>query len=184
MIVNDQNQWQRQCAALAIICALAQLLVAPYLAIFGGHPNFCLIFAIVVSLTGKGSAALVMAFFAGIFFDLTATTPVGLMAFELTVVAFVLGFEERDRILEEPVIAYRDGCIAAIAAEAVFQLALAMVGQGGPFADVVFLRWLPAAFLDCLALVPFVFALSRPKADGLSLGVTGRTSNKGRRLKL
>ena len=184
MIVNDQNLWQRQALTVGVVCVVAQLVLAPYLAIAGGHPNFMVVCALTVSLTGGGSPALLASFLAGLFFDLTSTTPVGLMALELTLASFILGFERRDRIMEEPIPAYRDACLAALAVELVYQLALMMVGQGAPLLDMVFLRWLPASFLDWLALVPFVFVLSRPRTDGLSLGGPKGKGIQGKRYKL
>ena len=184
MIVNDQNQWQRQALVVAAICVVAQLAVAPYLALGGGHPNFMVVCALVITLMGGGASAILGSFLAGLFFDLTSTTPLGLMAFELTVASFLLGFEGRDRILEEPVLAFRDACVVALVVELVYQLALLLVGQGTPFVDMVFLRWLPASLLDWLALVPFVFVLSRPRTDGLSLGGPKGRGIQGKRYRL
>lgn len=183
MIVNDQSQLTRRLVALGAVCFVLQLAVAPYLAIGGGHPNFCLVFAFVASLMGGGVASLLAAFVSGLFFDLTSSTPVGLMSLLLVVASYVLNPQDRDRLVEEPVRAARDSAFLVLAVELVFQLVLCLVGQGGSIVDVLFLRWLPASLWDCLVLVPFVVVYSHPASDVLTLGGSTK-SLKGKRYKL
>lgn len=184
MIVNDQSQRTRRLVALGAVCFILQLILAPNLAIAGGHPNFCLVFAFIASLLGGGVAPLWAAFVSGLFFDLTSSTPVGLMALLLVAASYGLNPQDRDRLVEEPVRAMRDSVGFVLIVELLYQLMLCLVGQGGSVVDVLFLRWLPACLWDCLVLVPFVVVYSRPANDVLTLGGSGKNSLQGKRYKL
>ncbi len=184
MIVNDQNQRTRRLAILCIVCFVLQLAIAPFIAIGAGHVNFCLICAFTAAFMGGGVAPIWVAFISGIFFDLTSTTPVGLMALLLVLAAFLLNPGDRDRLVDEPVRCLRDGAIMVLGVELVYQLMLLLVAPGAPFIDMVFLRWLPASLLDWLCLVPFVLVLSRTKSDVLTLGGGAKKSFPGKRYKL
>ncbi len=184
MIVNDQNQRTRRLVILCIVCFVLQLALAPFLALGGGHVNFCLICAFVAAFMGGGSDPLWVAFISGIFYDLTSTTPVGLMALLLLLAAFVMNTADRDRLVDEPVRCLRDGAVMVLAVELVYQLAVLVVSPGAPLLDVLFLRWLPASLLDWICLVPFVLVLSRTKSDALTLGGSAKKSFPGKRYKL
>ncbi len=183
MIVNDQNQRLRRLVILALVCAVLQLILAPVLVIGAGHPNFCLVFAIVASFPGGGVAPLWAAFLAGLFFDLTATSPVGLMALLLVLASFALNPQDRDRLVEEPARCLRDSAFAVLAVELIYQLMLLVIFPGPSIADVLFLRWLPSSLWDWMCLVPFVVVLSRPTTDVLTLG-GGKKNLTGKRYKL
>lgn len=184
MIVNDQNQRSRRLVILCIVCFLLQLAFAPFIAIGAGHVNFCLVCAFTAAFMGGGVAPLWVAFISGLFFDLTSTTPVGLMALLLVLAAFVLNPGDRDRLADEPVRCLRDGAFTLLAIELVYQLILLMVEPGASIVDVLFLRWLPASLLDWICLVPFVLVLSRTKSDVLTLGGASKKSFPGKRYKL
>ena len=80
MQVNNTHKHRRDSAALAGVCLVLQIAVAPYLAVGNGHINFALIFCAVVALTVGGSWGVLCGFFSGLVFDLSTTGPIGLMA--------------------------------------------------------------------------------------------------------
>ncbi len=184
MIVNDQSQRTRRVVILCVICFALQLALAPFIVIGAGHVNFCLVCAFAAAFMGGGSTPLWVAFISGLFFDLTSTTPVGLMTLLLVLAAFVLNLGDRDRILDEPVRCLRDGAVMVLGVELLYQLMLLIVEPGVPIFDVLFLRWLPASLLDWLCLVPFVLVLARTKSDVLTLGGSAKQSFPGKRYKL
>ncbi len=65
---------------LAIVAAVLQVALAPQVSILGGRFNFMLAFAVAVALRGDATQAVYAGFFSGLFYDLTATVPIGLMA--------------------------------------------------------------------------------------------------------
>ena len=65
---------------LAVVAAVLQVALAPQISILGGRFNFMLAFALAIALRGDGAQAVYAGFFSGLFYDLTATVPIGLMA--------------------------------------------------------------------------------------------------------
>lgn len=74
----------------AIVAVILQIVLAPYIAIGSGMPNFVVIFAVVVAVAAPHSYGCVLPFVLGLAFDLTCGGPVGAMAFSLTLFTFLL----------------------------------------------------------------------------------------------
>lgn len=73
----------------AVITFLAQIIIAPNIAIYSAMPNFFLAFVLVLSIMRPPmNSTLVIAFVMGLFFDLLGHGPVGAMALLLLVIAF------------------------------------------------------------------------------------------------
>ena len=140
MQISDKNREARGIALTAIICAVLQLAIAPNVGLGNGRANLALVFAATVALTSGGGRAVVCGFFAGLFYDLSSTGPIGLMALMLSVVNVGYG------------------------------LGLMLAGQGGGFVDAVFLRALPGALLSLVCFLPFAYFESRIRTSGPSLG--------------
>ena len=98
MQISDKNREARGIALTAIICAVLQLAIAPNVGLGNGRANLALVFAATVALTSGGGRAVVCGFFAGLFYDLSTTGPIGLMALLLSVCGFALGGEGRNRL--------------------------------------------------------------------------------------
>ena len=75
---------------LAVVAAVLQVALAPQISILGGRFNFMLAFALAIALRGDGAQAVYAGFFSGLFYDLTATVPVGLMALLTMLASFAL----------------------------------------------------------------------------------------------
>ena len=98
MQIADKSHDTKGMVALAGICAVLQLALSPNFAIGNGHPNFALVFCACIALSRGGAQGVVAGFVAGLFFDLSSTGPIGLMALLLTIAAYVLGSEQRNRM--------------------------------------------------------------------------------------
>lgn len=170
MLVADKNRDVRTFALLAVVCAILQLALAPNLGLGNGRANFALILSGIVALLMGGRRAVVTGFAAGLFFDLSTTGPVGLMAFCLTVSSFVLGMEGRDRMAGDLAGSVTAFLAADVAVSLVYHLAMLLVGQADSIIDVVFLRTLPTALLTLVFFLPFAYYFSRVRASGPSLG--------------
>jgi rod shape-determining protein MreD len=78
----------------AVIAALLQLTIVPYLRIGGAQPDLVLVFAVIATTAGTVEAGLISAFIGGLMIDLLAPRPLGMTAFMLVVsvgIAAVLG---------------------------------------------------------------------------------------------
>lgn len=170
MRVADRNRETRTTVVLAVVCLVAQLALAPNVALGNGRANFCLVFAASVALASGGTRAVVSGFVAGLVFDLSSTGPVGLMAFCLTLAAFALSGTARERVAGDFVpcvsrFAVIDGAVALV-----YHLAMLLVGQSDSLIDAVALRALPTAALTLVAFLPFAYLLTRVRVPGSSLG--------------
>lgn len=77
----------------AVLAALLQLTVVPYLRIGSAEPDLVLVFAITATIAGTVEAGLISAFIGGLMIDLLAPRPLGMTAFILLVsvgVAYLL----------------------------------------------------------------------------------------------
>ena len=88
-------------AAGAVVAALLQITIVPYLRIGGAQPDLVLVFAVTATIAGSVEAGLISAFIGGLMIDLLAPRPIGMTAFMLLIsvgVAAVIG-RALDRVL-------------------------------------------------------------------------------------
>ncbi len=69
----------------AVVTALLQLTVVPYLRIGDAQPDLVLVFAVTATVAGNIEAGLVWAFIGGLMIDLLAPRPLGMTSFMLLV---------------------------------------------------------------------------------------------------
>lgn len=179
MQVADKNRDMRSTALLVVLCAVLQLALAPNLGLGNGRANFALVFSACVALSKGGRMGVVCGFLSGLFFDLSTTGPIGLMAFCLTISSYVLGIEGRNRMAGDLAASMALFSAAALAVSFVYHLAMLLVGQASSIVDVVVFRTLPTTALTIVTFVPFAYYFSRVRASGPSLG--GRGSHLSRR---
>ncbi|WP_443742366.1 rod shape-determining protein MreD, partial [Tractidigestivibacter sp.] len=159
---------------LAIACAVLQLALAPNIGLGNGRANFALIFTVCVAFNVGGRKGVLAGFFAGLFFDLSTTGPVGLMAGLCAAAAYAMGQEGRNRMAGEFGASVAEFSIATLVVSLVYHLAMLMVGQSSSFLDVIILRTLPTAFLTIIAFLPFAWIYSRSTGGGPNLSMGGR----------
>lgn len=180
MIVADKNRDVRTIVVLAIVCAVLQLALAPNVGLGNGRANFALVFSSLVALLMGGARGVLAGFISGLFFDLSTTGPVGLMAFCLTVSSYLLGIEGRDRMagdLAAPITLFAG---ASVVVSLVYHFAMLLVGQADSLVDVIFLRTLPTALLSLVFFLPFAYYFARLRSSGPSLrGRGGHFSTRG-----
>lgn len=178
MIVNDASRSRRSAAILAVVLGLLQLALVPNVGVLAGRANLALVFVACVCLGSDVQSAPVIGFLAGLFFDLTGSGPIGLMALLLTPLAYGLAAMGRPRVADD----LSGSCAVAIPAFAVCELAYAVVllvtGQSS-FVDAVFLRALPGAALDAVAFAVVGMVISRAGAQRQGLGAGKARGRKG-----
>ena len=170
MIVNDSGRARRNAIVLAVVLGLLQLSIIPNVGILGGRANLCAVFVAVTCLGGDSSKAPLVGFLSGLFYDLAGSGPIGLMALLLTLAGFALSSSGRSRVADDPAASVAIFAPVSVVLEVVYAVVLLVFGQAGSFFEVVFMRALPGAVLDCLALAIVAFVLSRSGGTGSGLG--------------
>ena len=173
MIVNDPSRSRRSSIILAVVLALAQLALVPYLGLLGGRANLALVLVGCATLGGDAQKAPAIGFAAGLFFDLSGSGPIGLMALLLTGCAYLMAAADRSRVADDLAGAATLFVPAALAVELAYAVVLLVTGASSSFVDAVFLRALPGATLDCVVFGLVGLVLSR--AQGPASGVGGRS---------
>ncbi|KUH58447.1 rod shape-determining protein MreD [Tractidigestivibacter scatoligenes] len=182
MQVADKNRDRRGTLILAIVCAVCQLALAPNIGIGNGRANFALIFTACVAFNVGGKRGVLAGFFAGLFFDLSTTGPVGLMAGCCAAAAYLMGQEGRNRMAGEFGATVAEFSVATLVVSLIYHFAMLVVGQSSSLLDVLVLRTLPTALLTIIAFLPFAWFYSRSTGGGPSLSMGGRHRGGGSHL--
>ena len=187
--MSNAAQGRRIVFVLAAVACVLQVALAPQISILGGRFNFMLAFSIAVALKGDASQAVIAGFFSGLFYDLTAAVPVGLMALLLTVSSFVLSFMGGAGTSGFSATSLRLSAAAAVAVCLVNGIALVILGSEGGLL-VALGTGIVTGVLSAVASIPFLMASgqapslagsrgSRPAFSGFS----AHASRKGSRFK-
>lgn len=173
MQVNDTGHNRRSDVVLGLSCLALELIVAPNITIANGHPNFMLVYAALVAMGRGGRTGVLAGFAAGLLFDLSATNPIGLMAFELTAASYALGLEVRNRFAEEPRASLLNFVVVDISVCALYNIAMLMLDASSSLVDCIFLRTLPTALLSLVAFLPFWWVMTRSTSSMSFKGKSG-----------
>lgn len=177
MQVSDRNREARTIVALAVICLVLQLALAPNLALGNGRANFALVFVGCVTLFPYARRPALSGFLAGLVFDLGSTGPLGLMAFCLTIAGFLLGVYGRGRASGDLTDSLARFAMVDAAVSLVYHLAMLLTGATSSPIDALFLRAVPTAAITFVAFLPFAFYLSRARSAASGLGLSRRGSH-------
>ncbi len=144
----------------AVIAVLAQIIIAPNIAILAAVPNFLAAYVLVVAIVRPTNASLVLAFVLGLLFDLLGYGPVGSMALLLVIAAFAASRAftvlNNDTLFMPLVILV----VSMLAIEMFYALILVGFGFSAGMVDALVYRALPCALYDCvIALVLYPLAL-------------------------
>ncbi len=164
MHIQDNNKSKRTLLWLILICLFLQAGISPHITFISAHANFALIFAVCMAYSSSTSAAIIGAFFAGLFYDLMVGGPVGLMSFELVIVVLIIGGSERGRFGESPATLIKTFALTSLCVVVFYGIVLLFLGRIDSFVGMLFYRALPEVVLDVIAFLPFVFVLSRRQA--------------------
>lgn len=170
MQINDTHHGRHRTAILAVTCVLLQVMLSPHIGMGNGRMNFAIVFAAVHALTIGGRSSVYAGFAAGLVFDLLSTGPIGLMAGLLTVFAYVLGLEERNRFVDGPVVPLSSYGIASLVVCVAYHLALSLVGEPVDVFDLIMMRALPTFALTFVAFLPFVYVEVKDATSGRPRG--------------
>ncbi len=173
MQIANKSRDNKSAVLLAVLCLVLQLAVSSNIGLGNGRANFALIFSACYALTQGGPRSVVVGFFSGLIFDLSATTPIGLMALILSVSSYLLGAEARNRMSGDFGGSVVLEALAALGTSVAYCLGMLISGQSSSIVDALILRALPMAFLTILFFLPFAYYYSRIRTSGPNLGAGG-----------
>lgn len=179
MAYMDTPQTSRSLAILAIVCFVLQVALAPQISVFGGRINFMLILAGVVALSEDAQKAVITAFFAGLFYDLTAAVPVGLMSLLLSVGAFVLAHASGSAGSGLSPLSVQFFSVFALAVSLINGVALMILGSEGSIVAALFSHGLTSAIITSIVAIPFMMLYRGSEAAHRSFSSRGGSRFKG-----
>jgi len=182
MQVKNAGRTKRTIAVLAIICGVLQLALVPQIGLGNGRANMALVFAGCVALTYGHKDGVWCGFFAGLFFDLATTGPVGLMAFLLTACSYILGIQGANVLVSDLRGSIVRFSVAAIAVTLLYHIAMLLTGAASSLIEVIVFRSLGTIVLTVVAFLIFAHFLVRV-SPSTGLGTpqaAGRHSRSGR----
>lgn len=178
MLVNDPTKTRRETIIVGVTLALLQLALVPNVGIGQGRANLALVFVAYACFGGTSQKAPFYGFFAGLFYDLATTGPIGLMALLLTLVGWGLSLSGRSRINDD-----FGGSVAyfvpvTLAVNFVYGVLLMATGQVSSIVEAFVFRALPGVLLDVVAFAILAAILSRSGDKGSMFG-GAKHSSKG-----
>lgn len=178
MEVRDPARARRMVVVVCLVAAVLQLALAPQLSLFGGRFNFMVVLALTMAPACDIKSAVLAGFFSGLFFDLTATVPVGLMPLLLTVACFVLSMISHGMGGGFSATSMRMVGVAMLLVNLAYGFALFLLGLESSLLYALLVHGLASSVLDILAAVPFLMFGSSTESKK---GFTARS--KGTRYK-
>lgn len=139
----------------AVIAVLAQLVIAPNIAIASAMPNFPAAYVLAVAIVRPANSTLVLAFALGLVYDLIGFGPVGAMALLFVLAAFaasrVFMILDNESLFMPIVILV----VSMLAIELLYTMILSGLGLVSGVGAAFLQRALPCALYDCVAALVF-----------------------------
>lgn len=158
MDLHEQGTSSRPFVIAAIVCVLLQAGLAPQISIAGGRVNFMIILVCLSVFSGDPTRAVVCGFCSGLFYDLSAAVPVGVMSLLLTVGSFALVHSAAGQTGGSPSARGITVGAFALAINVVYSIILLFMGLETSFVVAVFGHALPSSILTGLVAIPFLLS--------------------------
>lgn len=157
MLYQNATSQQRMIVLLALGCYVAQIGLSPYITLGEGHINFALIFAGIVSLICPVAQAITLSCFAGIIFEIYAHTPIGILAFVLSVFAFFISSLRRTQPNDSLTLTSVVFMAGAFCATFAYLVIMSLIGLVPSFLSALIMRCFPVFILSSLAYIPMLY---------------------------
>lgn len=149
----------------AVLAALLQLIVAPYLGLFGAVPNFLLAYVMAVSVVRPQSRGVLMPFLLGLLFDFASGGTIGAMAFCLTAVSALVTriFSRIDN--DSKFMAFALMALGVLLVEVLYGAFLIVGGYSASVLEALVFRAAPCFLYDfviAMILYPLVARFAKP----------------------
>lgn len=167
----------RKLSVVAIVAAvLLQLAAAPFISIFGARCNFMVVLVAVGSVGLDARGAVLLGFFSGLFFELTAPVPVGVMTLLLSVCGYFVSHASLGVAAGFNADSFRLSGIAVSLVMLLYSLAMFFLGIESSFIVSVFAHGLTSAIFNVILCIPFLMLCGRgEQARGFSASPYSRT---------
>lgn len=133
----------------AVLAVLAQVIVAPNIALFAALPNFVAAYALLAAIVRPAQAGPVLPFVLGLAFDLVSGMPVGATSFLLVLVSMLASrafLVLNNDTLFMPLVIF---VVSALAIEMLSGAFLLALGMDVGVVDAFLYRALPCGLYDC-----------------------------------
>ena len=157
MDLHEQGMSSRTFVIAAIVCVLLQAGLAPQISIAGGRVNFMIILVCLSVFSGDPTRAVVCGFCSGLFYDLSAAVPVGVMSLLLTVGSFALVHTPSVRRRYPSARGVTVGAFALVI-NVIYSIILLFMGLETSFVVAIFGHALPSSILTGLVAIPFLMS--------------------------
>lgn len=145
-------------AIALLVAAVAQVALAPHLAVFGVVPNFILLVVVTLALTEGPVAGCWAGFAGGLLLDLAGDSVVGPSALVLCVIGYVAGMMQANMFAEGWLLPVTVVAVASLSAEIVYGIIMVVLDEGTPFWYALLRLMLPGALYNStLAVLVFPF---------------------------
>ena len=176
MELHESSRSQTSLLAITIVALLLQVGLAPQISIFGGCVNFMMILAAVYAFSGNASRAVIAGFLCGLFYDLTASVPVGLMTLLLTIGNFILSNSSAAAIGASPANTYRLVAVYCLVVSMLYGLILFIMGSQTDIITSLFGHGLATAVLSAIVSIPFFLVAGVSDSSRRGFSVKGKGS--------
>ncbi len=164
MDLHEQGASSRTFVIAAVVCVLLQVGLAPQISIAGGRVNFMIILVCLAVFSGDPTRAVVCGFCSGLFYDLSAAVPVGIMSLLLTVGSFALVHSAAGQVGASSSARGITVGAFALVINVVYSIILLFMGLESSFVVAVFGHALPSSILTGLVAIPFLMSGAAPQA--------------------
>lgn len=131
------------------IAVLAQIMLAPNIAIFSAMPNFLLAIMLIIVITRpERNSSFVIAFIMGLTFDFLGHAPIGAMAFIFVLAAFIVSKIYTLLSSESVFMLVIVFFLSVVSVEVIYALFLTIFGISVGFFNMIVLYALPCALYD------------------------------------
>ena len=158
MDLHEQGAGSRTFVIAAVVCVLLQAGLAPQISIAGGRVNFMIILVCLSAFSGDPARAVVCGFCSGLFYDLSAAVPVGVMSLLLTVGSFALVHSAAGQTSGTPSARGITVGVFALIVNAIYSIILLFMGLETSFVVAIFGHALPSSILTGLVAIPFLMS--------------------------
>ena len=158
MDLHEQGMSSRTFVIAAIVCVLLQAGLAPQISIAGGRVNFMIILVCISVFSGDPTRAVVCGFCSGLFYDLSAAVPVGVMSLLLTVGSFALVHCAAGQTGGAPSARGITVGAFALVINVIYSIILLFMGLETSFVVAIFGHALPSSILTGLVAIPFLMS--------------------------
>lgn len=154
--LNNSGRTRSAFIITVLICAALQVALAPHISIMGGRLNFMLVLTASLAISGDSRTMVYIGFFSGLFYDLTTTSPIGLMSLLLALLGYGVALMSRGLSSGLGMQTLRVVVASIVLVNVVYGVALFLLGVQSNLLISVGVHGLASSIMDLVACVPLL----------------------------